>query len=733
MRSTDKAEFLLHNDPADFEPRTNAESEGSLRDLCAWLETVRYRAISDSVFDNTILSTIRLVAEYILAIRQMKKHTTSITGWVFQKTIWEDVSRVKQTALSMIVPELESCMSIRIPDDLTMVEKNTYTFKNVYPVPLTNRLHSSRSEFEPAFVKHKLRDWNFLKTAFCDHDEFSDSIEMDNYCEIKSAQSENDSRLQLGAPLILVGSAVSVDHGTVMIKDNTGSKTIKTIYSGLDPITEGDLHGLIGKPARFLIIKWYQPSEYVTDHEKDPELVHFELSESESELVVDDMIGYVRLRRNVPMKEISSTYGAVDMSADCLAKRQDAVEFISGYSGTESLLKQFFDTTEKIRKMWPSYGTEGRLLATGRSILSQKKINEAAILNRLKKRPELGELLLEIQKIFDNTGGWPDMSEYDGSNKKYSIRSLRLMDLLDQDHRDPTVTKLGRKMLMSQLSDMMQQYADSSDVIYMPDLDERFPRSIMSEYLVGRSDFDNLEDKSSKNKLIWIKNRNVMPDIIDNYKTRLSGHQDLILETIRTRNSDINPRLVHTDLARKGFQLDYFSIRILLEMIAYTGKLSRRGDSLDAGGYWRYDMYWRIKDVVETDRDGEWSLDRILDESKAPRMSTDEIMKIMKKLENEGILIELADRMWIFKKEGSDPIKTNAMAFAKEHILITLRSKKPGVDSQMLEDRISRMLHDRFGARLSSRRVIVKNAILNLEESGEIRTVDRICKIIPRD
>lgn len=727
VKSEKYADLLAREDPTESDLEIATYIDGSMNDLRGWMESIKIRCNDERTFAGAVLGPIRLVAEYMKDIRGMSQHTFPVTGWVFQKSeAWID-THIERVAISMVVPDLRSCMSLRITkQQASAIGKGAHKFGQVYPVPMTNRLHSPKLTFERVDEAHNMADWDFMKVSIDDIVQFDDSIEMDNYCEVMSMQSKR--KLQLGAPFIISGSVVSVNGDMVTIKSSiTGSK-ITAMYAPMDQSSEFDAESVASNHGLFLVVVWYVGNRHKSEERIYAEMVHFDALEPSSDPKLVDLIGYVRLRGSVCKEDLVNKYVGVDYSqATCLIEKNGLVEYVTWHS-KNPVFEKFLMATKKIRDTWTSYKPDTSLQLKADDIISADKVNEGMIKSKLLKYTTLRFMLSYIQTRFDETGEW--IQKPDGDIDKRNVRELKYMDLLDADTDVPTVTKFGRRMLGIILETEMKRQADCSEVFYMPEFAGDVPRSIMSAYLEGRDDFSNVELPDGRNRLIWIKNNADGSAVIKEIVQKISHSHRSILDAIRTANHPINPMMVSKELSKKGTVLDYYSIHIMLEQISRTGRLINSGRPSDAGLYWKYDLYWRVRDALEYSSDQVWDSGKMWNKVGIGRLSDEDVLSVMKRLVDEGRLVALPDNKWVRKTDDSDPLRPIATDSAKNTIIAVLKPRRSGMDVKDLRSRVEGALSIQFGHKLSSARSkVVMDAISDLEQEGKIRVLEGVYKL----
>ena len=723
VESTGNAELLIDRDPGDIEygdTSGNSRTRKSMIDACEWLADVQFQCRDPGTFEDVIMGAVRKTARYLVSVRK-RKPTTSLEGWVFQKSKVLENAYGQRMAMAMIVPQLESCMSVRLPDNVAedMDKGYFYRFFSATPMPITNRLHVPTHRIERTDTPPRLSDWDFLKTAFADRGRFSDSLEMDVCCEIASIQSR--SAHHLGTPIILAGTVLSADESDVTIQDIEGNESFAVVRSDQEQHAECSLQDMVGMPARFLVVEWYQPGKHSRGTARFPELLWYEAGDLQ-DLRNDDLVGYVRLRGSVDLGTLHDRYGTVDVSKiGCLSENGGAIRYIGMAVPADPVVGEFLESVREIRETWLQYRRDSGLPVTKHDVISDDNANTAAMTSKLEKKPEIKNTLSDIQAVFDATGNWAAKLDHTGEyGLKRHVRQLVRIDLLHLNGDSLEVTPTGRRILGMVLEGEMKRYLSSLDCLYIPELDSHIPRSILLRHLKDTGDFSESPAEWGKNKLLWVRSGATANPKIKEYEDNLTRHHNLILRRLRTVNHPANPKFVHDELAKQGEGIDYLSAGIMLDQLHRIGKLTGSEDS------WEYDIYWRIRDLISEDRDGEWTSDRVMAEIRAPLPDRKKAGDVLANLEKEGLIVKLAGGVWVWRKDGVDQRRVYVSGRIKQKTLFVLAAAgKRGIDCGTLVGRVYGTMHDQLeDFPVAVRKQLVVDSIHELKNSNAIQERD---------
>ena len=719
VRSTQNTELFLRSEPANVQyedvggdPRTKS----AMVDSCQWLEDVRLQC-REHAFD-AVFGCVRMSAHYLKSVRGTKS-TTSVIGWVFQKSGEIKDAYGQRVAVAMVVPELESCMSLRLDASTSIEVKGTYRVGSVTPIVLVNRLHPIRPDISPFGGSPDLGAFDFLKVSLGDAGTFTESVEMDRYCEVASVQSQQAHHL--GAPMILAGTLVDADDIRATIR-GWGKDTITVAHSAAGREYES-LQRMKGAPGRFLVVWWYQPGDYKKGSKKQPEMYHFEEA-GPHEVRHDDLIGYVRLRGKVDASALEDMYGTPIPDAPCLAKDGTAFVYVGGPRGSDPVINSFLDTMSEIKRTWAEYRRGDHLQVRESDIVSEEMASMTAVSAWLESKPGLKNSLADALARFDYSGDMPD--EPDGSKDAASTRYARSLvrrGLLEIEGGKMSVTDTGRRVLDRLLKDEMVQYLSEKNYVYFPEVVGSIPRSIMLKYLKNSTDFIEHKALSGKNKLLWTRHGACTDAKITECSEKTDRLHKDILGCLRTVNHTVNAKFVHEELRHKGHMADYTSVNIMMHQLATSGKLERQKND------WTYPLHHRIPDIISSDKKGTWDMTRIMNESRIALSEKEAARLQVMKMETSGMIVKVSDGKWAWKTSDDDQQQDYAESIIREKMLALLRTKKRGTDSSILLGRMNKVVLDEFGDIHTDRAKLVRDAIQELKRRGLINEEDGIYRI----
>ena len=453
--STKNCEYISNTDPDNYEIskiRGSDLARTCMHDACHWLQAVRPFIKDNQMYKSQFLKPVQITAEYIQRVRQ-KAPTTSINGWIFSNSEpYEDSFGIQRTTVSMIVPSLKTIMSIRMrSEESNCMNYEYYEFGEVLPVPLVNRLRQSHPKISSINKRFSLKDCDFLKVFFEDFEQFSDSIEMSNFCEIDSAQSK--LRHHLGSAFVVACTIIRIDQPRITIKSII-SDTTKTLLVSDQLLKNYDyesLDSIKNKNARLLAIQWYDP-ENNDDITKKTEVVYMELEENNSDLKNDELIGYVRMRNTVTYEKAKSLLNGIDIdSIPCLQIEQDHVKFRIMEETQDHIIDEFLRTVDMLRHLRASSRKDERIQLNCFDVIDEDKISISGLTMLVKRNTTLSEILSKILYNMDMNGEAIQISSITSSSDiqdetiSSKISWLKHLELLEKINGCLQITPKGKK------------------------------------------------------------------------------------------------------------------------------------------------------------------------------------------------------------------------------------------------------------------------------------------------
>ena len=404
--SIPNTELLLTKDPWEISPtqfRGKPDCLRGMNQFCEFLQFVKVISKDEGVYNEQFLKPVELATSYLKnTIRNMKSQRSSdLDGWIFARskpTKTDKHAKEREVTVSAVFPQLQTVMSASIPENITTKTTSHYhQFEKCQPIPLVNRIHQTKKN--ASIQENKtvlLSEFNFLFTSFSDIKLLGTSIEMENFCETDSKQSE--VKKHLGFPFVSFGKVMPSTRGAkIQIKSITDESNQTFSVSEHYNFKENDPDELREKYVRFFGITWYDANY---DDDVDLEKSEIFLMQEEKDLErlrFENMLGHIRLRSNVSKSEAEKDLGQeIKSDDDCIEIDNNMVKF--RYSVTDEYIpKEFVKTMLGIRELREKYKQNSPRVS------KEQLIDESKVVQREKigfvKRVRL---LLEILIILQN-------------------------------------------------------------------------------------------------------------------------------------------------------------------------------------------------------------------------------------------------------------------------------------------------------------------------------------------
>jgi hypothetical protein len=416
--SNENAKVLLEKYPSDVSralAKGNAHVRECLIAAASWLCIASQFAISNEIFYEQILQPVRCTAHFLTDIRGTSSPTTALDGIIFGRSIpyyskafGEDI-----VTLSLILPGIESVMSLRCREkEYELVEYGNYLISGLQPVPYVNRVHyvglSFKKQNQPTVTQ--LSSLDFLKVSFHDIGKMDHSLAFENFCEIESDQLELRRR-HLGSACILCGRILAVNIPLIVLESVfephvTVSLLIrqKLLY----PISIREIKSFQGKYVRTLSVFW---SKLGFNEIQYPELCSIEIADNPSNLLADDIAGFVRIRGKVTQELIASHYPSFEKVPQIrrLEYKNGWIRWIPPHRTDHHFKDCFTRHQNAIIEKRATIALNSPLspVITPPLIFDRAKLRSDGLARMICQDDKLRDILLEIVKKNDDTGSLP--------------------------------------------------------------------------------------------------------------------------------------------------------------------------------------------------------------------------------------------------------------------------------------------------------------------------------------
>ena len=190
--------ILQRDSPWDADPEEyfgGRDPRDGMEKVCQYLESLFYSAKDETIFVNQFLKPVQIMAKFREHLSTREKASTDLEGWVFsisKPTKTSSFNKTENVTASIVFPKLRTTMSVSFPKEIIKNTSSSYSeFTKCQPTGLVNRIHPVKgSSISNTHKEVLLSQFNFLFTSFNDIQIVGESIEMENFCEVQSQNSE---------------------------------------------------------------------------------------------------------------------------------------------------------------------------------------------------------------------------------------------------------------------------------------------------------------------------------------------------------------------------------------------------------------------------------------------------------------------------------------------------------------------------------------------------------------
>ena len=654
--ANENAILLQREDPWSIDPSrfkgTFLTKEG-MEDLCEWLERLKIFTKSDEIYKEQFLEPVRLVAKMMDKFRNMDKRTSDLEGWVFAKSkpSGDSFSDEKKVVVSAVFPKLQSAMTVKVSESVAKeIDSNYFIFGECQPVGLVNRIHQVHTKNRQTQKKVNLSEFDFLFVAFDDIKNLDMSIEMENFCEVESVQSE--IKHHLGFPFVSSAEVLQVTGPQVVLKGKGEQKIVKMQISNHyhKNSDNQDPKKFEGKQVRFLGVQWYSPSSKNAVNLEMPEIFLMQEEEDSERLDFENLAGAIRLRGKIGKLEAEKILSKEIPTDDCIEIKEDVARF--RYSGSyDRICAEFIQTMSMIRDFREKFKTIAPQMIE-EQVIDEKKTNTENIASLIKHYKELYDILLNYQMQFDVSGIYDIDSAFSSLSPlpegiiKKKIRFLKYLGIFENE-KEVKITNKGFKVLtIVSGRDLDAKFSSVSRGII--DLNriqnEGIPPSLLLEHLRNGkvSGYLPAEIDKKKTEMFWTQGGKVSESeekLMLNYSEKMN----VILEVMRSVSHPTTTQGISENIKEKGYDIGNFTVNLLLNEIEKSSRIRKSDES------WEYTIEGRLLDLFMSYPDEMFDLDKIFEKIVIGYNSKKVVLRRLQDMENANVISQIKDK-WTLKK-----------------------------------------------------------------------------------
>lgn len=634
--ANENAVLLQREDPWDIDPerfRGTELTRHGMSQICEWLELLKLFTKNEEIYNEQFLEPIRLMSKLVQSYRDMSKRSTELEGWVFSrsKPAADVFSNEKRVTLSMVVPKIQTVMAIKVSESVANgIAGGYFVFGGCQPVGLVNRIHQVELQNRLSQKILSLSEFDFLFTPFEYIKKLNSSIEMENFCEVESIQSE--IRHHMGFPFVSFAKVLQVTPPMIILKENDGENVLKLLISDHFYKNMGryDPSVFEGKHVRFFGVQWYDSHSKNAVKFEMPELFFIEEEKDPKRLKFESAAGLVRLHGKIPVSEIENILDGKIESDGCIEINDGMASF--RYSGSyDKIVANFLEAMSKIRQ----YREKLKLNAIQVSedqVIDKKKMSAIGLASLIKHHRILYDILLDYLNQFDHIGEYSIDSAISSLNSwsegiiKRKINFMKYLGIFEDD-KTVRITKGGFKIatLVTE-KDLDARFSSiSRGIISIKDIErEGIPPSILLDYLrKGKArGYLPVTLNGLKTEMFWTRGGTVD----ESRETLISEYTDSrneILNVMRSVSFPITPQGIVERMNSNGNSIGRFAVNLFLEEAEKTQRIRRSGDS------WEYTTEARILDMFQSFPQETFDIKTIFEKISIGTIHEKEVLRIL--------------------------------------------------------------------------------------------------------
>ena len=671
--------LLLTEDPWEIDPKEfggRDEDQEHMDNTVIFLERINIIAKNKEVYQKQFLTPIKLVTENLIRLRGNKDLKTDIEGWVFAKSKSSKIDKQEKITVPAVFPELQCVMSISIHEDsFSKTTQNYHKFTRSQPIGLVNRVHQTVSKHTVQENKTvSLAEFSFLFTSFSDINNLSKSIEMENFCNIPSEQSEK--KTHMGYSFVSFGRIMDADAASVTIK-SVSEKPKNQIFTLTNHFYENggtDPRKMVGKHVRFFGVKWYD-SGYKNDIDfEGTEIFLIQEEQDVNRLKVEEILGHIRLRANVSVKEAEKLFAQKIVPKENIEIRDNLIKFKYKIS-KDPICEEFIQTTNKIRNLREEYKISSPVVSQEQVIdVDKSSLQTWVQVMKSTKFKILFHILLNIQIQNDLKADvefpWIISKLKEISSEEMIKRSYSWLKKEEFVEDDPKIklTNTGEKILASACKeDLDKMTFKSQNIVKLENIEKHgIPTSVFKKYLEGTEEFQPFRfNDRMETKLIWIKKGSAETD--EGIRIDYLNKRNKILDIMRDVWYPLTVEKISIEGRKSEEHLTSFiAYQCLLEM-------SQEGLVIEEGGSWTYPIHARAYHLFKEFPDELFDIDTICRKCglKTDDDSKKEIEVKLDDFVQEGLIGKIASK-WSLSENMHGKIAENVRYEIRKTVLNVL-------------------------------------------------------------
>jgi len=668
----DNARVLLEYDPNFIDEslvRGNKLVRACFRSAVRYLTFLKEYSISDSVFATQLLEPARCAARFKLVARS----TTRLIGLIFARSseFYDKYFQDKVSSLSLIVPDLEGVMTLRCRTDMSRdIGYGMCELEGIQPIPYVNRIHPVHLSLEEETQATRLYDLDFLKVSLQDLPRFSHSLALENFCEVESTQF---GKRCLGAPCIFSGllSSVKVPQLTLqgVSKPTAAFNFLITnqLLSHLDTDIS-EIESLQGKAVRILAVVWYTHGRMEAN--TYPEVFFIEPIEDPSEMINDELQGFVRLRGRVRADTIRLRYPNdifIHYPRRINYRDDGWVEWAPNVTSSNKIISKFLEEKLLMNRLRQQAVAcpERSLIVHSDCIIDRSKLRRNTLAQKISKNKELQKCFVALLQIKDGLGTLPSsvrelvitVPDLNQKSLYETFEWLRNMGFIVKTRRGMRLSKEGVEVLyLANRGNILECLEDTflksgKRFVGLGELHSitKQPLSLLVRALreleqEGKVTCSIVNGRRCDLFWNWQWPDGIPENALQEVLKKLRNMESQILTVL----GDV-PHALHTLKILEELHADnltYFEITELLSRLRSNGRLERIEDDI-----WWYPWEKRILDILSSNPYDMFTYDELMNKACVPITEKWNILGILRKLKQAGKVTEVVKEKWAIQSQ----------------------------------------------------------------------------------
>lgn len=683
------AETLLKK---DFESIDESSARGNVlarRCFITTLEWLRYMkefVMSEEIYMNYFLKPVKSVCRFLLSVRELSPSSTDISGVVLSvSSPFKNYFKSSVVSISIASPELQSVLNVRCDaDSYGTIGYGTYSISGVQPIPFINRLHPTRLCIGRSSTNFRLSDLDFIKLSFYDLKRISHSIDLKNVCEIPVHQKRSRS---LARPFVVAGRISSVRSPQIVLKDAiNGNQATALMFTNklLKNLNISDIkqiEQLKGAYVRVLAILPWEPDEAINYY---PEVIYIEVAEHASDLILDDLIGYVMLRECVNKDELFRMYPRLNLSSvsPSVSREGELVKYEQTKSSDDPIISKYLTEKNFVQSAIRATTMFQPLVLSFSNVFDVNKIavnGVAKIIERdgylqgiflflLKTQVQNGSIPRSLKKLAYHT---PELLE----RLRSAVRWLVYTGCLTKSDGGLVFTNKGYEVAYTITGSVyleklkscnkhlmnLQEIADTTGLpvkLILCLLQGWEKLGLVNEIAIGRK----------KSGLLWALSP-VEENDQKEAEVMLKSFFDPILSVLNKLPHGLALKKIKEELEINGTSLDEYVLNTLLSELHQSGVIEQQGDT------WFFPWDKRVENLLNQNSGDVFTTEEIIEKIHVPPIERSKVMGVLEELLKQKKIARISPDRWTHPSDLDVKNKKLLKSQVHEYAIQLLKSR----------------------------------------------------------